>query len=129
MNKLGEPLLDSELDRLLSAASKPPEFLGFEQRLAGSLATSAALPQRPDNVVPFTKSVKQSIPAPRVTLRRFGIGAAMAASLMLGLLIGNSGDVSSLLDSVTGISSVGQLAEFAPAGLDELGTLDGETET
>ena len=129
MNKLGEPLLDSELDRLLSAASKPPEFLGFEQRLAGRIAASPALPQRPDNVVPFNKVVKHEAPSPRAALRRFGIGAAMAASLMLGLLIGNSGDVSSLLDSVTGISGVGQLAEFAPAGLDELGTLDGETET
>lgn len=127
MNKLREPLLDSELDRLLSAASKPPEFLGFEQRLAGRIAASGSLPQRPDNVVPFTKGVKQVAPAPRAALRRVSIGAALAASLMLGLLIGNTGDVSGFLDGVTGTSGVGQLAEFAPEGLDELGKLEGET--
>lgn len=127
MNKLREPLLDSELDRLLSAASKPPEFLGFEQRLAVRIAARGFLPQRPDNVVPFTKAVTQAAPPPRAALRRVGIGAALAASLMLGLLIGNTGDVSGFLDGVTGTNGVGQHAEFAPAGLDELGKLDGET--
>ena len=125
MSKELMPLSDSELDKLLSAASAPPELVGFENKLA--LRLGAATPYH-DNVVQLFK------PAPKPqAVRGYGRGvslaAALAASLILGVFIGNTADWSGFVEGLTGVSISGQVADFAPAGLDEIGVLDEERQS
>lgn len=128
MTKNSGPLQDSELDRLLNAASQPPELSGFEQRLKQRIAAGQAAEPMRSNVLPFAK-VAKPVPEVAPTGRRFGVAAALAASLMLGLLVGTTESVSSYIESYADSGTLGQLAEFAPAGLDELGKLDGENQS
>ena len=124
----GEPLLDSELDQLLSAASTPPLLVGFEQRLLHRMAAQTVVTPRDDNVVPFIGKVKQA-PAQKPVLRRAGIAAALAASLVFGAFLSNVTDISSFVDGINDLATTGQVAEFTPTGLDDIGKLDGEIQS
>lgn len=128
MSKSLGPLNDVELNKLLSAANNPPELAGFEQRLAVRLAGHSVVVPQHNNVVPF-KKIDPPVSPPKFVMRRISIATAMAASLLLGLFAGNSQDVISLFEGVTDISTIGQLAEFAPLSLDDIGKLDGETQS
>lgn len=128
MNEHNGQLNDLELDQLLSAASTPPDIVGLEGRLLLRMAATNATTESRDNVVPFLKPIVK-VQHARAATRGFGIAAVLAASLMLGVLIGNGADVSAVVESVTGFGAAGQIAEFAPTGFDDLGKLDGEIDS
>ena len=125
MSKELMPLNDSELDSLLSAASTPPELAGFEHKLAMRL--SAAKPYH-DNVVQLFKPAAKPQPG-RTYSRSFGIAGALAASLIVGVFVGNFADMSGFVEGLTGLSVGGQVAEFAPSGLDDVGILEEERQS
>ena len=125
MSREYELLTDAQLDRLLGAASKPPELVGFEDKLAKRLAN--ARPQA-NNVVHLFKPKAQPQPS-RAYARGFGLASALAASLIIGVLIGNADDVGVYVEGLTGISSAAQVADLAPAGLDDLGIVDEGTQS
>ena len=57
---------------------------------------------------------------------RWPFVAAMAASLVIGLWLGGSTQVASLLDQSAETALLDTGAGFAPAGLDELGSSEAE---
>ena len=129
MNKLQEPLNDLELDRLLAAASSPPQIKDIEAKFLSRMASvhQAVVPH--DNVVPFVRPVAINHKPARPVSRVIGIAAALAASLIIGILLSDNAGVSELVDGVTGLQTSGQVADFAPAGLDEIGNDDGENQS
>ena len=82
MNKPQEPLNDLELDRLLAAASSPPQIKGFEAKFLSRMASvhQAVVPH--DNVVPFVRPIAINHKPARPVSRVIGIAAALAASLV-----------------------------------------------
>ncbi len=120
MSKKLEPMNDLELDRLLSAATKPPEFAGIENKLANRLA--GAVRYR-DNVVTLFKPAVRQPSWPRIG-RDISIAAALAASMVVGILASSNLEIGGLMDGLTDTTSSSQVAEFAPSGLDELGLLE-----
>jgi hypothetical protein len=127
MSKLLEPLNDTELDKLLSAATPAPVFPGFEAGLRARMALTQ--PQAGlDNVVPFRRMGATAQPR-SLAGRRMGIAAALGASLVVGVLLGHNFELNALMDSVAGTNTSGQVAEFAPAGFDDLGKADGEAQS
>ena len=129
MNKQQEPLNDVELDKLLAAASSPPQIKGFEAKLLSRMATVHPVVVPRDNVVPFVRPAAFAHKPVRPVSQRITIAAALAASLIIGVLISDNTAVVDLIDGVTGLATSGQVAEFAPAGLDEIGTVDGENQS
>ena len=129
MNKQQEPLNDVELDRLLAAATAPPQIKGFEAKLLSRMASvhQAVVPR--DNVVPFVRPVAFAHKPVRPVSHRITIAAALAASLIIGFLISDNASITDVVDGLTGSVNVGQVAEFAPAGLDEIGIIDGENQS
>ncbi|MDP8997468.1 MAG: hypothetical protein M3O03_10785 [Pseudomonadota bacterium] len=129
MNKPQEPLNDLELDRLLAAASSPPQIKGFEAKLLSRMASvhQAVVPH--DNVVPFVRPVAFAHKPARPVSHRITIAAALAASLIIGVLISDNTAVVDVIDGVSGVATSGQVAEFAPAGLDEIDIDDGENQS
>ncbi len=112
-------LRDDELNRLLDAASEPAIPVNFEDRLMKRLAANAGA-----RVIQFPGRV---VAKPR----RFPIlplGAALAASLMLGFWLGGQGQISNLLDE--GVSATAMLTtgtDFAPDDFDDLVIPDNQT--
>ena len=129
MNKQQEPLSDLELDRLLTAASSPPQIKGFEAKLLNRMAAVHPVVTPPDNVVPFVRPVVVSHKLARPVSHRFSIAAALAASLIIGILISDNTAGVDVIDGVTGLTTSGQVAEFAPAGLEDIDTLDEENQS
>ena len=129
MNKPQEPLNDVELDRLLATASSPPQIKGFEAKLLSRMASAHPVVVPRDNVVPFVRPVAIDHKLARPVSRRIGIAAALAASLIIGILISDNAGVSELMDGVTGLITSDQVAEFAPAGLEDIDTVDGENQS
>ena len=125
-------LSEFELNKLLAAAGKPEPLRGFEQRMAQRIAAAASgsTAVGGNNVIAFRPRVSTPV-APSRRLR-LPFAAAMAASLVIGLWLGGSGQVSNILDQASetamlitnpdsaGDSNIG----FAPAGLEELGNAD-----
>ena len=128
MNKPQEPLSDLELDRLLTTASSPPQIKGFEAKLLSRMATMHPVVAPPDNVVPFVRPVIRAGLAKPVS-HPFSIAAALAASLIIGILISGNTAVVDVIDGVTGVATSGQVAEFAPVGLEDIDTLDEENQS
>jgi len=122
MSQKLEPLSDFELDKLLSAASQPPDCVGLQSRVASKLKVN--LPPR-DNVVPLFKPVVAKLPT-----RRFGrdisIAAALAASLVVGILASSNLEISNVMDGIAGLNSSALVADFAPSGFDDLSWVDEE---
>jgi hypothetical protein len=108
-------LSDLELDKLLARASTPQLPADFEAGLARRVAANAA-----NNVIAFPR---RQVPMSSTSFR-FPMAAALAASLALGLWFGGSAQTSGLLESLTETAMLGAGQDFAPAGLDELGSLD-----
>jgi len=129
MNKQQEPLNDVELDKLLATASVPPKLKGFEEKLLSRMASVRPIGVLRDNVVPFVRPVAVHHKPARAVSRGIGIAAALAASLIIGILLSDNAGVSELVDGVTGLQTSGQVADFAPAGLDDIGTIDGENQS
>ncbi len=129
MNKPQEPLNDLELDRLLAAASSPPQIKGFEEKLLSRMASVRPVDVLRDNVVPFVRPIAINHKPARPVSRGIGIAAALVASLIIGILISDNAGVSELMDGVTGLQTSDQVADFAPAGLDDIGTVDGENQS
>jgi len=123
MSKMLEPINDIELNKLLDASTAPPELVDFEARLLRKMAALRPAVVPHDNVVPLFKPTPDIV-APKNKSRGLSIAAALAASLVVGVLIGNTGDVSSVVDGLTGAIVSGQVAEFAPAGVDDIGLAD-----
>ncbi|MDE2385734.1 MAG: hypothetical protein KGO53_14050 [Alphaproteobacteria bacterium] len=113
-------LTDQELDRLLAKASTPQLHAGFESRMAARIAQTAA-----NNVVPFPQ---RKAPAPsRAT--RLPLAAALAASLVLGVWFGSSGQGLTLFESTAETAMLTSGNDFAPTGMEELGNLDADTQS
>ncbi len=129
MNKPQEPLNDLELDRLLAAASSPPQIKGFEAKFLSRMASVRPVDVLRDNVVPFVRPIAINHKPARPVSRGIGIAAALVASLIIGILISDNAGVSELMDGVTGLQTSDQVADFAPAGLDDIGTVDGENQS
>ncbi|HEY5363771.1 MAG TPA: hypothetical protein VIJ49_06190 [Aestuariivirga sp.] len=129
MNKQQEPLNDVELDQLLATASLPPQINGFEEKLLGRMANVRPAAMLRDNVVPFVRPVAINHKPTKPVSRGIGIAAALAASLIIGILLSDNAGVSELVDGVTGLQTSGQVADFAPAGLDDIGSVDGENQS
>jgi hypothetical protein len=129
MNDHQEPLNDVDLDKLLAAASSPPRIKGFEARLLSRMAAAHSVAGPRDNVVPFVRPLVVSHKLARPVSHRISVAAALAASLIIGILISDNSVVADVVDGVTGLTGPGQVAEFAPAGLDDIGPVDEENQS
>lgn len=112
-------ITDLELDKLLAAASRPVPLPGFEQRLAQRMAAQEAQGAG-SNVIAF----RQRKAAPASSRARWPFAAALAASLAIGLWLGGSGQLSSLIDQASDTAMLDSSTGFAPAGLEDLGIAD-----
>jgi hypothetical protein len=108
-------LSDLELDKLLARASTPQLPADFEAGLAKRVAASAV-----NNVIAFPRRPAR----PPNRSFRVPLAAALAASLALGLWFGGSAQTSGLLETLTETAMLGAAQDFAPAGMDDLGSLD-----
>jgi hypothetical protein len=129
MNKQQEPLNDVELDQLLATASLPPQMKGFEEKLLSRMASVRPVGVLRDNVVPFVRPVAINHKPTKPVSRGIGFAAALAASLVIGILLSDNAGVSELVDGVTGLQTSGQVADLAPAGLDDIGPVDEENQS
>ncbi|MEO9168318.1 MAG: hypothetical protein ABI230_07945 [Aestuariivirga sp.] len=125
MNKPQEPLSDLELDKLLDTAASPPQIKSFEAKLLNRMASVHPVVTLRDNVVPFVRPMVNNYKLAKPVSHRISITAALAASLIIGILISNNSTVVDVIDGVTGVTTAGQVAEFAPSGLEDIGTIDG----
>jgi hypothetical protein len=113
---------DFELNRLLDQASKPVPLPGFEARLAQRMAASETAPMG-DNVIAFRSPQIAAAPS---RAARLPFAAAMAASLVIGLWLGSTGQLATLLEQGTETAMLDASSDFAPAGLEDLGNADAD---
>ncbi len=89
------------LDRLLDIAPRVSvdRERALAQRIVAAAAASIPLPAQPGNVVPFPAAKKTAVPFLRGQVRH-AAGALLAASLVLGIFAGTSGQLTSTFDYV-----------------------------
>jgi hypothetical protein len=113
-------LNDKELDQLLAKASQPQIPTDFAERFASQIQSPQA-----SNVIAFPQ--RKAAPAkPRFMLP---MAAALAASLMLGVYAGASGQGISLFQTQANTALLGSANDFAPSGIEDLVSVSEDNKT
>ena len=120
MKKFETELTDDELNRLLAVASEPEAPAHFEQAMAQRLAQRSTA-----QIIAFPARVQ-----PRHQARtRLPLAAALAASLVLGVWLGNQSQIANLFDGNSEVAMLGSAQDFAPEGIEVYSTIDTDSAT
>jgi hypothetical protein len=114
MTRQPDLMTDAELDALLAHASAPPLPLGARERLLARVAAETEPRSGATNVVPLRRHAR---PHPRIG---WLAGLPLAASLALGIYLGNAGGLDAYLPGTAYEMLAGASTDDAVSGIEDI---------
>ncbi len=114
MTRQPDLMTDTELDALLAHASAPPLPLGARERLLARMVAETEPRAGAANVVPLRQ------PARSPSRMGWLAGLPLAASLALGIYLGNAGGLDAYLTGTAYEMLAGASAEDAVSGIEDI---------
>lgn len=114
MTRQPDLMTDAELDTLLAHASAPPLPLGARERLLARVAAETVPHAGAANVVPLRQPAR-----PRSRIGWLA-GLPLAASLALGIYLGNAGGLDAYLPATANEMLVGVSTDDAVSGIEDI---------